>query len=161
MNFGMWGPRFARTDGDPDGNWFNLPSLWTGGFDANNNNGGEEKEKASSSSRVVDGGRRRHGAILATRRYGPAYSMLLLSARLLATSLLSASKKGGSLLFPKSAVASTTLLLPLVALKPLGMLAEFAVGQRSQMGWLDKNGMTKLAGAMAMLLTLVAFVLRA
>ena len=34
MNFGAWGPRFARS-ARPDGDWMVVPSLWTGGFDSN------------------------------------------------------------------------------------------------------------------------------
>lgn len=34
MEFERLGPRFAEADGDPDGNWFSMPALWTGEFDA-------------------------------------------------------------------------------------------------------------------------------
>ena len=34
MNYGAWGPRFARS-GRPDGDWMVVPSLWTSGFDTN------------------------------------------------------------------------------------------------------------------------------
>lgn len=38
MKFGMWGPRFAQTE-RPDGDWFIVPSLWTGGFDVDHKTG--------------------------------------------------------------------------------------------------------------------------
>lgn len=36
-DFGAWGPRFHRSN-RPDGDWFLMKSLWTGGFDPNNGN---------------------------------------------------------------------------------------------------------------------------
>lgn len=35
-DYGAWGPRFHRSH-RPDGDWFLMKSLWTGGFDPNNN----------------------------------------------------------------------------------------------------------------------------
>mmetsp|Transcript_32705 Transcript_32705/g.79176 ORF Transcript_32705/g.79176 Transcript_32705/m.79176 type:complete len:199 (+) Transcript_32705:142-738(+) len=85
MNFGAWGSRFSQTDGDPDGNWFNLPSLWTGGFSANDKsslqNSGSDKKSADTRRGIAN------SLAAYLRRYGLAYFMMLLSMQLLTRSL--------------------------------------------------------------------------
>lgn len=55
-NFGRFGPRFLKSNERPQGDWFLMPSLWTGGYDSNsrsnrfmsssNNNGDKNKIQA-------------------------------------------------------------------------------------------------------------------
>ena len=145
MKFGMWGPRFSQVDGDPDSNWFNLPSLWTGGFNASQQNAGSVKDGGEATTGVV-------GLLVKyLRQYALAYLMLLASTELLARSL--SAKKALS-----SKWVIVRVFLPLVALTPMRVFAAFA-GQR-RLAWLNKNGTTKLASFVAMLMTLLACVLR-
>jgi len=145
MNFGMWGPRFNQLEGDPDSNWFNLPSLWMGGFNANG------QKLSNTSSDATAKGIGNFPGIYYLRRYGLAYLMLLISSQLFITSL-SVNK------VMSSKWIAVRMLLPFVALKPMSMFASFA--ERRRIGWLNKNGTTKLASVMAVLMTILAFVLR-
>ena len=146
MNFGAWGPRFKQVDGDPDSNWFNLPSLWTGGYNANSN-------VNMNTGSGNDGMERKRGVAIYLRRYGLAYLMLVLSTQLLAKSV--STKK-----VMAAKWVAARIVVSFAALKPINILAS-AVGSRwKQLGWLNRNGTTKLAGVFAMLITIVAFVLR-
>jgi hypothetical protein len=143
MNFGMWGPRFKQIDGDPDSNWFNFPSLWTGGYNAN-------KKVANS---TVDGGvdppsDAGKKLIVYLRRYGPAYLMLLLSTQFLARSVLSKRVMWSKL-------PAVRMTLPIVVLKPISAVATF-LGRR-QIMWLSKSGTTKIACGLSTLMLLLAF----
>lgn len=150
MNFGSYGPRFRQIDGDPDSNWFNMPSLWTGGFNA-----GQNKRAVQNSGSGENGVENRMGipGLIMTymRRYGLAYMMLLLSTQLLSRSL--AVKKVMS-----SKWVAARVVLAFAILKPLNVISSL-LGQR-QIGGFEKHGTTKLAGMVAMLLTLISFALR-
>jgi len=147
MNFGAWGPRFKQVDGDEDGNWFNLPSLWTGGFVANK----VQKSGSDENSLKTKMGIVANLFVSYLRRYGLAYLMLLLSTQLLARSLS-----------VKEVVSykwvAARIVMSFAALKPVNMLAAFA--GRRKIGWLNKNGTTKLASAIAGVLTILSIVLR-
>ena len=122
-NFGAWGPRFKLVDGDPDSNWFNLPSLWTGGYNANNvNNGKQKQQHQPDSSSGLNVLRKRMGGVVHVlavylRRYALTYVMLLLSTHLLLNKLsLLPAKNVMSMTIPKF-YWPRTLALPLAVLK--------------------------------------------
>ncbi|KAL9185968.1 hypothetical protein ACHAXT_005206 [Thalassiosira profunda] len=146
MNFGMWGPRFKQIDGDPDSNWFNLPSLWTSGFSA-------ENKARRPGEKSVDTAGFASLAILYLRRYGLAYLMLLLSTQMMVRSLLAGEKA----LSVKWLAFRT--ILPLLALKPTRIIAA-TLGQKRRLGWLSRGGTAKLAGLVAVLTSGIAYVLR-
>ena len=134
LQFGMWGPRFKQIDGDPDSNWFNLPSLWTGGFAANSvQNAGRRGGKDTNRNK-----RDIIARVFATylKRYGIAYLMLLLSTQLLTKSL--SVKK---VMATKKWVLAARAIVPFVALKPMNMLAA-TMAERKQIGWLNRNNGT-------------------
>ena len=134
LNFGAWGPRFKRVDGDPDSNWFNLPSLWTGGYTPN------ASDKPQKNYETNVGIENKFAVYL--RRYVVAYLLLLLSAQLLT----------------KSLSAKQVLLVPFTLLKPLRALATI-FSELLRVGWLKKNGTSKLAVAVAVFATLSTFAL--
>jgi len=147
LNFGMWGPRFKQVNGDPDNNWFNVPSLWTRGFDGTKNavqNAGYDKDDGGAAREIA------RSLALCLRRYGLAYLMLLLSTQVLTRSLAAKSVLS-------SKWVAVRILLPLIALKPMSMLS--AIPGR-QISWLNKNGTTKLAGVIAAVMSVLAFILR-
>mmetsp|Transcript_21991 Transcript_21991/g.46028 ORF Transcript_21991/g.46028 Transcript_21991/m.46028 type:complete len:236 (-) Transcript_21991:164-871(-) len=149
MKFGMWGPRFKQMDGDPDSNWFNLPSLWTGGFTNTVNN--ENVSFGDETSKGIG-----NRAVYFLRHYGLAYSMLLVSSQLLAMASSQSAKQ-----FLSSKWIGLRMLISFVALKPLNVVASLA--GRRRIGWLNqlnKNGTTKLAGVMAVLMTFLAIAMR-
>ena len=152
MNFGMWGPRFKQTDGDPEfWNWFSSPTLWTGGFASTN---GKNNIGGSASNNNGNGDRRiANLLVLYLRRYALAYLAMLLSTQMLVKSLLPIGKK----VLPAKWVA-VRILLPIVTLKPLNMLASFA--ERREIRWLQTNGTTKLATVLAVFVSAVSFALR-
>lgn len=115
------------------------PSLWTGGFSANKK--GVQGSDESMANLFVN----------YLRRYGLAYMMLLLSTQLLARSLTAK-----TIVSPKWMAAR--IVLSFAALKPLSLLAAFA--GRGKIGWMNKNGTTKLASAIAAVLTILSFALR-
>ena len=150
MNFGMWGPRFKQTDGDPEfWNWFSSPTLWTGGFASNNgrNIGGASGNNNGNGDRTIA-----NLLVLYLRRYALAYLMMLLSTQMLVKSLLP--KKVWSAKW----VAAVRILLPIVTLKPLNMVASFA--ERREIRWLRTNGTTKFATVLAVFISAVSFALR-
>jgi len=147
MKFDMWGPRFKQVDGDPDSNWFNLPSLWTGGFDAND----EKSKDYSSKNGDAENGIRMSPVTHYLRRHAFAYLVLLISSQLLTRSL--SAKQATS-----SRWIALRVIIPLVSLKPMSILASFA--GRRRMVWLNTNGTTKLASIIAALMTLLAFGLK-
>ncbi len=122
-NFGAWGPRFQIVDGDPDSNWFNLPSLWTGGYDANKLNNGKQKQQLRPDSSGLKVLRKRMGGVVHVlavylRRYALAYVMLLLATHLLLNkSSLFPSKNVMSMTLQKNYWPLWTLVVPLAILK--------------------------------------------
>mmetsp|Transcript_18756 Transcript_18756/g.30313 ORF Transcript_18756/g.30313 Transcript_18756/m.30313 type:complete len:138 (+) Transcript_18756:1-414(+) len=136
-------------DGDPDSNWFNLPSLWTGGFTNTVNN--ENVSFGDETSKGIG-----NRAVYFLRHYGLAYSMLLVSSQLLAMASSQSAKQ-----FLSSKWIGLRMLISFVALKPLNVVASLA--GRRRIGWLNqlnKNGTTKLAGVMAVLMTFLAIAMR-
>lgn len=162
-NFGAWGPRFQIVDGDPDSNWFNLPSLWTGGYNANNNlNNGKQKQQSESGRNLM--GQRVGGMIhvLATclRRNALAYMMLLYTTQLLLNRSLPSAKIFMST--PKWPSVGKTLLVPLATLKLLNLISRTMIEKRlmGEVEIMKMNGTTKLSAAVALLMGLVSIVLR-
>ena len=152
MNFGMWGPRFKQTDGDPEfWNWFSSPTLWTGGFASNNgrNIGGASGNNNGNGDRTIA-----NLLVLYLRRYALAYLMMVLSTQMLVKSVLPISKKVWSAKW----VAAVRILLPIVTLKPLIIVASLA--ERREIRWLRTNGTTKLATVLAVFISVVSFALR-
>ena len=156
MNFGMWGPRFKQTDGDPEfWNWFSSPTLWTGGFASNYNGKNNIGSGSSASDNNGFGGRTiANLLVLYLRRYALAYLMMVLSTQMLVKSVLPISKK----VWSAKLVASVRILLPIVTLKPLTMVASLA--ERREIRWLQTNGTTKLATVLAVFISVVSFALR-
>ena len=145
-DFGRWGPRF-QAQGAPEVGWFNLPSLWTRGFDANDD--GPTAEEAA-------GGRRRRGVVAdRLRRHGPPYLLLLAASHLLFRSL--AARRVASWRWTALRVVLPAVL-PLAALKPLNVLAGAKEGRRT--AWLRRHGAAKLASLLAALLSAAALALR-
>ena len=143
LNFGAWGPRFKRVDGDPDSNWFNLPSLWTGGYTPN------ASDKPQKNYETNVGIENKFAVYL--RRYVVAYLLLLLSAQLLTKSL------SAKQVFSSKWLAAR-VLVPFTLLKPLRALATI-FSELLRVGWLKKNGTSKLAVAVAVFATLSTFAL--
>lgn len=144
MNFGMWGPRFKQTDGDPEfWNWFSSPTLWTGGFYSNGRS--KDVENGSGDGRKIGIA---NLLLLYLRRYGLAYIIMLISTQILVKSLLPVKK----IWTTKVWVLASRILLPIVTLKPLEMVASFAEKR-------EKNyGITKLATVLAVLISSVSLV---
>jgi len=149
MNYGAWGPRFKEVDGDPDNNWFNVPSLWTTGFNSNPN--------ALLSSRSADIGETAtllSRMIVIVRRFLLPYLTLLLSIH-----FLEASITAKNILQPilrgklMSKYMMIKILAPMLALKPLDMLASKIIG------WSEKNRTTKLAFAVGLMVSAISLVL--
>ena len=145
----MCEPRFNQVDADHDSNWFKLPSLWTNGFNAN----GQKLRNTSSDAENIETveGIGNLPVIYYLRRYGLAYLMLLISSQLLTRSL---SVKN----VMSSECIAVRMLWPFVVLKPMSVFSSFA--EQRRMCWLNKIDTTKLAGVMAVLMTILAFVLR-
>jgi len=82
-DFGAWGPRFRRSS-RPDGDWFVMPSLWTGGFQVNRNISGSNMSPSSPPAKL--------GALM--RKYGPSFLLayMLVDAMVSASALLRSSK---------------------------------------------------------------------
>ena len=161
MNLGAWGPRFQLVDGDPDSNWFNLPSLWTGGYNANNNlNNGKLKQKPnqqSESRRNLMGqrvGGMAHVLAICLRRYALAYMMLLLSTQLLLNRSLPSAKIFMST--PKWHTVGKTLLVPFATLKLLNLISRTMIEKKlfGEVEIMKRNGTTILAAAVALLMGL-------
>jgi hypothetical protein len=138
-----------EVDGDPDNNWFNVPSLWTTGFNSNPN--------ALLSSRSADIGETAtllSRMIVIVRRFLLPYLTLLLSIH-----FLEASITAKNILQPilrgklMSKYMMIKILAPMLALKPLDMLASKIIG------WSDKNRTTKLAFAVGLMVSAISLVL--
>lgn len=137
MNFGAWGPRFQLVDGDPDSNWFNIPSLWTAGYNANNVRNCKQMQK----EKPVDWPLRKRivgmAHVLDTYlpRYALAYMILLLSTHFLLnkSTLLSTKYIMSSMKVPKYwltvMIVSRALLIPLAILKLLNLISCTLIGK--------------------------------
>jgi hypothetical protein len=149
VDFGAWGPRWKKVDGDPQGNWFSMPGLWTGGY-SKKTLGGERSVLVGSSG---DGGvdvkkwkRVLVGCLLALRRYGMAYLMLFVSSSYLAL------RKQWSTKW-----IAARMLLPLLAIRSLHVIAK-RIPER--IVWLKDNGVTKLAAILGVLTAVATFSFR-
>ncbi len=142
-----------QVDGDPDNNWFNLPSLWTGGFNSNPN--------ALLDSRSADAGGETLTVfarmIINVRRFLLPYLTLLLSIYFLEASITAKNMMRpilrGKLIISKYMLIRV-LALPMLALKPLDLLASKVPR------WSDKNGTTKLAVAVGLVFSALALILQ-
>lgn len=151
-NYGAWGPRFNQIDGDPDSNWFNLPSLWTTGFNSNSNSlPGTNIEDNNIRNGVTAIAR----MIVTLRRLLLPYLTLLVSAELLEASLTAR-----SILSPilsrklLSKYMLIRILIPIIALKPLDLLASKVFGIE------DKYRTTKLTVGVGLVMSVFSLVLR-
>ncbi len=144
MNYGAWGPRFKLIDGDPDSNWFNLPSLWTSGFNSN--------PKGSTSADLGDASTALVKMILTLRRVLIPYVTLLLSIHLLETSLSATNILRGKLMITKYNMM-VKVLAPLLVMKPLDFLA-------TKLFRSDKDRTSKLSIGIGLILSAVSLVLR-
>ncbi len=145
MNFGAWGHRFKQVDGNPDSNWFNLPSLWTGGYTPN-----ADKNPFHENSESNVGIENKFVVYL--QQYVFAHLLLLLSAQLL-TKSLSAKQ------FLSSKWLTALVLVSFAILKLLSALATI-LAELLRVDWLKKDGTLKLAVAVAVLATLSTLALR-
>jgi len=149
VDFGAWGPRWKKVDGDPQGNWFSMPGLWTGGY-SKKALGGVRSVFVGS---TVDGGggveewkRVSFGCLLALRRYGMAYLMLFVSS-----SYLTLCKQWSAKWI------AARMLVTLLAIRSLHVIAK-RIPER--MVWLKENGVTKLAAILGVFTAVVAFSFR-
>ena len=145
MNYGAWGPRFKLIDGDPDSNWFNLPSLWTSGFNSN-------PKGSTSADYLGDASTALAKLVLTLRRVLIPYMTLLLSIHLLETSLSAKNILRGKLLITKYNMM-VKILAPLLVMKPLDFLA-------TKLFRSDKDRATKLSIGIGLMLSAVSLVLR-
>lgn len=145
MNYGAWGPRFKLINGDPDSNWFNLPSLWTSGFNSNPN--------VSTSADLGDASTALAKMILTLRRVLIPYVTLLLSIHLLETSLSAKNILRGKLMITKYKMI-VKVLAPLLVMKPLDFLATKLFRPA------DKDRTTKLSIGIGLILSAISLVLR-
>lgn len=132
-----------------------MPSLWTKGFNSNPN--------ALLSSRSADIGETatQHATLLSRmivniRRFLLPYLALLLSIHFLEASITAKNMLQpilrGKLILSKYTIIR--VLAPILALKPLDLLAS------KFLGWSDKDGTTKLAFAVGLVLSTVSLVLQ-
>ena len=145
-DLGAWGPRWKKVSGDPQGNWFSMPGLWTGGY--SRQAVGEEMPKWIVGDDITVGRFRNLmiRCVLGIQRYGLAYAMLVLS-----TSYALSKKQ-----LTTKWIASR-FFLPLLALKPIGAIVDrFSLKK----AWLREYGVVKLAAGISMLVSLVAFLLK-
>mmetsp|Transcript_19363 Transcript_19363/g.38267 ORF Transcript_19363/g.38267 Transcript_19363/m.38267 type:complete len:263 (-) Transcript_19363:201-989(-) len=160
-NFGAWGPRFKLVDGDPQGNWFSISSLWISGFLADQNGGGKKNVDAEivGKKSLDTNGKKIIGSFVASiltmlRRYAVAYLILLLSANVLANTLTSKTTK-----LVSGKWIAARLILPLLVVKPIDIVASFAAKIETS-GWFSRDGTTKLATVIGGMLAVVAMALR-
>ena len=140
-----------QIDGDPDSNWFNLPSLWTTGFNSNSNSlpSTNTEDNIRDSATVVA------RMAVTLRRLLLPYLTLLMS-----TQLLEASLTAKSMLPPilsrklLSKYMLMRILLPIIALKPLDLLAWKVLGAE------DKYRTMKLTFGVGLMMSVVSLVLR-
>ena len=146
-DLGAWGPRWKKISGDPQGNWFSMPGLWTGGY-TRDTMGEKVPNWLLGDEDTVRGWRRvLLACILGLKRYGMAYLVLTLS-----TSYTMLYKQ-----VSVQSIATRALLLPLLVLKPLDII----VGRISlQMAWFREYGVTKLAAILAICMSMMAIFLR-
>jgi hypothetical protein len=166
MNFGAWGPRFQLVDGDPDSNWFNLPSLWTGGYNANTLKNGKQQQQLQTNSSGFKVLRKRMGGVVHVlavylRRYALAYVMLMLSTYLLLnkSSLLRSKNNVMSMALQNNYRPLWMLVVPLATLK-LSNLMVCLLSEKKVFGdeMLKKYGTARLAAAVAFMMGLVSLV---
>jgi hypothetical protein len=145
VDFGAWGPRWNKIGGDPQGNWFSMPGLWTGGYSREAVGAVAPRWMGdliiSKDGEVARWRRVLFGCLMTMRRYGVAYMMLVLSASYVTLQKQSTAKLIGA-----------RLVLPLLVIKPLDVVASRIT---PRIGWLRKNGMTKLAAVLSMIAALV------
>ncbi|KAL7471154.1 hypothetical protein ACHAXS_011456 [Conticribra weissflogii] len=160
-NFGAWGPRFKLVDGDPQGNWFSISSLWTTGFRADQNGGGRKNvdaevvgKKSLKTSGRVNVGSFAEIVLFMLRRYAVAYLVLLLSTNVLANTLISKKSK-----FVSGKWIAARLVLPLLIVRPIDTVASFAAKIENS-SWFGRDGTTKLATVIGGMLAFVAIALR-
>jgi len=153
MQYGAWGPRFKQVDGDPDNNWFNLPSLWTAGFNSNPNASLDSRSADTGGDNVTVFAR----IIINLRRFLLPYLTLLLSIYFLEVSITAKNMMRPILrgkLITSKYMMIRVLALPMLALKPLDLSAS------KVLGWSDKNGTTKLTFALGLVLSMFALILQ-
>eukprot|EP00956_Cyclotella_meneghiniana_P014677 scaffold22098_cov76-Cyclotella_meneghiniana.AAC.4 len=146
-DLGAWGPRWNKISGDPQGNWFSMPGLWTGGYsrDAVGENTpnwlrSKENDKISLFRRVLI------GCVLGLRRYGLAYLMLFVSAAY-AMQYKQLSVKWNA----------TRAISPLFVMKLIEVIVERVSWKVS---WLRECGVTKLCAGLAVAISLILNLLR-
>ncbi|KAL7498967.1 hypothetical protein ACHAWT_010016 [Skeletonema menzelii] len=152
MQYGAWGPRFKQVDGDPDNNWFNLPSLWTTGFNSNPNallNSGSADtggEPLTVFARMV----------VYLRRFMMPYLTLLMSIYFLEVSIttknvLQPILRGKFIILKYTVIRALT---PILVLKQLDLLAS------KVLGWPEQSGTAKLSLAVGLVLSMISLLLR-
>ncbi len=142
-----------QVDGDPDNNWFNLPSLWTTGFNSNSNAPLDSRSEDIGGETLTVFAR----MIINLRRFLLPYLTLLMSIYFLEVSV-TAKNMLRPILRSKLIISKymmiRVLALPMLALKPLDLLAS------KVLGWSDKNGLTKLTFAVGLVLSTFALILQ-
>ncbi|KAL7511730.1 hypothetical protein ACHAXN_008690 [Cyclotella atomus] len=146
-DLGAWGPRWKKVSGDPQGNWFSMPSLWTGGYSRQAVGDHELPQWIVGDEKSVGRFRRLLiGCVLGLRRYGLAYLMLFASASYVT-------------MLQKLSIKSVVLraVVPLLVLKPIDEVA----GRLSmKMTLLREHGVAKLASFLAICVPLLSVALR-
>ena len=145
MQYGAWGPRFCQVDGDPDNNLFNLPSLWTSGFNSNPNALLNSKSAGTGGETLTVFAR----MVVYLRRFLLPYLTLLMSMYFLEVSITAK-----NVLQPILRGKFIRALTPLLVLKPLDLLAS------KVLGWPEQSGTTKLSLAVGLVLSVISLVLR-
>lgn len=149
VDFGAWGPRWKKVDGDPQGNWFSMPGLWTGGYSKKALGGERSVAVGSSGDGEVDAEKWKRVlacCFLILRRYAMAYLMLFVSS-----SYLTLRKQWST------EWITARMLLPLLAIRSLHVVTN-RIPER--MVWLKENGVTKLAAILGVFTAVSAFSLR-
>lgn len=145
-DLGAWGPRWKKISGDPQGNWFSMPGLWTGGY--SREAVGEKLPKWMLGDEENVGRSRRIliGCLLGLRRYGLAYLMIVASLSY-------------SMVLKQVTVRSVAMkaVLALLALKPIDAIVRRT---SSRYAMLKEFGVTKLAAILAVLVSLMSLVVR-
>ena len=150
-----WFNHFTRqkqVDGDPDNNWFNLPSLWTTGFNSNPN--------ALLNSRSADTGGEPLTVfarmVVYLRRFMMPYLTLLMSIYFLEVSIttknvLQPILRGKFIILKYTVIRALT---PILVLKQLDLLAS------KVLGWPEQSGTAKLSLAVGLVLSMISLLLR-
>lgn len=146
-DLGAWRPRWKKISGDPQGNWFSMPGLWTGGYtyDAVGENTpnwlrSNEDGNISLFKRILI------SCVLGLRRYGLAYLMLSMPA-------------GYALQYKQFSVKWNAIraIAPLFVMKLLDDIVERSFWKVS---WLREYGVTKLCAGLAVSMSLIIHLLR-